>query len=142
MVDSAVQSLRDAVDEAIAKSGQTVVDRVKGHYVDTEIKRRADMLVAGVNLLREADLDLRKIDKPDVNHFSADGSAVNSFYTKGTLDKVKKAKERIERLTKALDAVLGSHSADSYKKLDETMKKSRAGGDGKSSDADTPDTEI
>ncbi len=141
MVDSAIQSLRDAIDEAISKSGQTVVDRVKDHYVDAEIKRRAEMLVAGRNLLREAELDVRKIDKPDVNHFSADGATVNSFYTKGALDKVKKAKERVERLTKALDAVLGSHSSEDYKKLDEAMKKSRGGGDGKP-DTESPDTET
>lgn len=125
-----VQSLRDAVDAAIAKSGETIVGRVTGHYVDAEIDRRAKLIVAGVEAVRAAELDVKKVDKPDIVHMNAEGAVAAEHYSKGKFEEVKKVKERLERLTTALNNALAAHTPDTYKKLDETIKKSGRGSDG------------
>ena len=76
---------------------------------------------------------MRKIDKPDHQLFNADGSVATQQYTKGKLDEIKKAQERIVRLATAIDGVVASHDKDitvqndAYKKLDEAVKKSGKG---------------
>jgi hypothetical protein len=133
-----VQSLRDAVDTAIAQSGDAIVNRVTSHYVDAEIERRAKLIVTGVEAVRQAEADLKKVDRGDDVRYAADGTIAVQYYTKARIEEVKKGKTRVERLTAALNAVLVSHSADHYKKLDETIKKAGKGGnfDDKESEAE------
>ena len=133
MADSPVLTLRESVDAAIAAAGSTIIDRVKGHYVDAEIDRRGKLLIAGVDAIRQAELDLRKVDKPDVVHLAADGNVAAQHYTKSKLDEIKKTRERYDRLNTALSAALTDNLADSYKKLDEAIKK----GGGKTSANDS-----
>src|SRR6185437_7617995 len=118
MVDATHKSLRERVDQEIGNSGSTITDRVVSHFVDTEVKRRADLIVSGINLLRQAELDHRKI-KPDQTMYDAEGTVVHEGFSKGKLDEKKKHAERIEKIQKAIDQAIGGDLS----KLDELVKK-------------------
>lgn len=135
MADSAVQSLRARVDETIANASSTIQDRVYSHYVDAEIERRSQVIVSGINALREVETDLRKIDRPDQTLFDAAGQPAQALYSKNRLDEVKKGKERLAKIVGALDKAIETNEPDAYNKLTDVVKKGgkppqRGDGDG------------
>lgn len=136
-----VKSLRESVEAGIAGSGDEVVAKVVAHYVDAEKERRAKLLVAGHDAVRQAEADLKKIDRPNNVQYNADGSVASQTYDKATLTTIKKGRERVDKLTAALNAVLANPTADTYKKLDDTIKKGGKGGGGNSSDDSDGDGE-
>src|SRR3954468_3827445 len=117
MADGGVQSLRERVEQAIAGSGETVVSRVVDSFVDTEIKRRADVLTAGVNAMRQLEADLKKI-RPDVVHVNEDGTPATSVYTPSKQKELANQRQKIANLDAAISVVLEKQDADSYNKLD------------------------
>jgi hypothetical protein len=140
MAESGVQSLRERVEQAIATSGETVVSKVVDSFVATEIKRRADLLTAAVNTVRQLEADFRKM-KPDVQHVNEDGSPAVSLYTPAKQKERVKHREKMAKLEAAISLVLDKHDADSYNKLDQQIKKSTGKGGGDDKDADKPDDE-
>lgn len=105
-------SLRDAVAAEVNQISPQVHDRVKQHFVDTEINRRVDLVVKGMDTLHQLNTDLRKINKPDVNTFNGDGTPAASSFTKPRLDEINKLNERINKLTRAIDAALNGQVND------------------------------
>ena len=58
--------------------------------------------------------------------------------SKNRFEEIKKAKEKAEKLTKAIDFALTENTADAYNKLSETLKKlDNAGGNQKESSEDS-----
>lgn len=128
MADSAVQSLRDRIDEQIAAAHPRIQDHVLSQFVDAEILRRAQILASGINTLRELEADQKKVDRPDNTLYTADGTVAQSQYTKGRLDEIKKVKDKVTKLQTALDKAIESNAADDYKKLEEAIKKAKTKG--------------
>jgi murein L,D-transpeptidase YcbB/YkuD len=114
-----------------------VVARVVDAFVESEVKRRADIITAGVNTLRQLEADGKKI-RPDVNHVDENGATVTSLYTPQKQKELKANREKVEKLDQALAKVLESHTADAYTKLEEAIKKSsqKGGGQQQQSEAD------
>lgn len=105
-------TLRDTVATEISTIAPAVADRVVKHFVDTEVSRRTDLIVKGMDTLHQLNNDLRKINKPDVNTFNGDGSPAYSSFTKPRLDEVNKLIDRIAKLTKSIDAALNGQVND------------------------------
>jgi hypothetical protein len=137
MADGGVGTLRERVEQAIAGSGDTVVARVVDSFVDTEVKRRADILTAAVNTHRQMKADLNKI-KPDHKLVTEDGTVVQEAYTPGKQKERAGHIEKMDKLDTAVATAVASHTgdakaqADAYQKLEEAIKKaSSKGGDNK-----------
>jgi hypothetical protein len=133
MEQSPVQSLRNRVDEAITKSGGEVVEQVHTIFVQAEINRRADLIVKGINTLREAEADLKKINRADHILYDAEGQPTPGFYSKGRIDEIKKARGHIDKIEAALNKCIGyieqsetvstiQPNADDFNKLEQVLK--------------------
>jgi Skp family chaperone for outer membrane proteins len=133
MADSGVQTLRARIEAVIETSGDNVVAKVVGAAVDTEIKRRADLLTAGVNAMRQLETDLRKI-QPDHKMVNADGTVLSEGFTVGKQKELAAHKDKMARLDQAITTVLDKHDADSYSKLDQAIKKMSSKGGGADSE--------
>lgn len=84
--------------------------------------------MAGSDAVRQAEADFSKINRPTNFQYNADGSIASQTYDKAGLAAIKKGKERIEKLTAAINATLTSPSNDTYKKLEDAIKKAKSGG--------------
>lgn len=130
MADSALQPLRDRIEQTIAGSGETVVSRVVDAFVETEIKKRADLLTAAVNTMRMLETDAKKI-KPDAVYVDATGAPVSANYTPAKQKELVKHTQKITTLDTAIANALTKQDDDSYKKLDSAIKKASSKGGGK-----------
>ena len=118
--ESVTQALRKRIEEQIASSGETLQNQVVTTLVDQELIRRCALVVAGIVKIRQLELDLRKVNKPDNEAFDAEGKVVHQTYSKGKLEEIKKAKEKIETWDRAINNAIGK--AD-YKRLEELVSK-------------------
>jgi hypothetical protein len=139
MADGGLVTLRERVEQAISGSGEIVVARVVDAFVETEIKRRADILTAGVNTMRQLEIDLRKI-KPDVVHVDENGAQVASHYTVNKQKELQNHRQKMANLDGAISAVLEKpDDADSWNKLDQAIKKASSKGGGSDKGGDSTD---
>lgn len=133
---SPVRTLQSAITEAISKAGTDVVARAQSAFVDAEIKRRADLIVAGVNLVRQADLEIRKI-KPDQTGYDSTGKVIREEFSKAKFEETKKLRDSAKRIEDAVNNALTENSPDAYNKLDEVIKKGlKAGKDSQAESGD------
>jgi len=98
-------SVQIVVADEIQNSGEKVKSIVVDTLVDSEIKRRTDALLAGISKLNALKKDLAKIDKADGETFIQDqgGNMLSQqTWSKGRLEEIKKAKEGVEKLDKAI----------------------------------------
>lgn len=138
MAESAVQSLRDTIDQKIAGSSAAILEQVVAHFVDAELKKRATSLINGAVALRELEADLNKINRGDVIHYTDTGAVAGHHFTKDRLNAIKKAKEKITKLDFALTKAMGdAATTDDFTKLDKLVKskgESPKGGDDNTDD--------
>jgi hypothetical protein len=117
-------SIQQKVATKIAESGPAVEDIIVGKLVQAELSKRTELVMKGMGILDTLRKDLKKIDKPDIEGtFNAEGQPNNDAkYTKGKIDEITKAKQKVEKLTKAIDEALEKNDGDSYGKLNELIK--------------------
>lgn len=97
-------TLRDSVrDNLIATLPERTRGLVVEHYAAAEADKQAKALIAGLDKLSLLERELNKINRPDNVGYDADGKPVSESFTKGRLDEIKKAKEQIEKLVKAIN---------------------------------------
>ena len=96
-------SVKESVTEQLGAVGPSVREKVVTLLVDAEIEKRTNAVVAVVRKLDEANAALKKINRPDTETYNEDGSVASASFTKQRLDEVKKTKETIAKLEKALD---------------------------------------
>lgn len=86
------------------------------HYVQKEIDRRSDMIIKALEKLEASEKDRDSI-KPDQQIMDAAGKELQTGYSKPIFDKLKKAKERVEKLTKALNGALDGANYEALEKV-------------------------
>ena len=96
-------SVKEVVTERLGSVGPVVRDKVINILVETEVEKRTTAVVNVVRKLDEAVVALRKVNKPDIETFNADGSVASAQFSKTRLDDIKKAKEVVEKLEAALE---------------------------------------
>lgn len=138
MADSALQSLRNAIDEKIATSGAAIRETAINHFADNERKRRSDIVVTAVNTQRELEADFRKINRADQVLYDASGAVAQEHYTKGRLGDIKKLNEKVTKLELAINKVLADGAtSDDFNKLEQAVKSAKQkGNEPKSEDED------
>lgn len=107
--------------ERLGNASSNVRGMVVDQFVADEIKARADLLYRAVKKREEMERDLRKI-KPDNTAYDASGKIVSESFTKAKADELKKAKEQLDKLDKAIDMAV--QEKPDYSKLKEVMGNS------------------
>lgn len=128
--------IKELVANKIAQSGTTVANMVTDMLVSKEIEKRSQAIIASLVALEKVEKDLVSVSKPDVNELlDAEGKVVQpAAYSKSKLEQIKKAKEKVENLTKAINNCLETNTKDSYSKLENLIKN--AGGNTEKSSGD------
>jgi hypothetical protein len=117
-ISPAVQLVAD-VKEAISKAEQSG-DVRKGaidFLANEEIAKRRDLLVKALLLRRDAETAVRKASKFDVKNYGADGAVVFEGYSGKAAEELKKAKEKLDKIDKAIAAAISSADYELIRKL-------------------------
>lgn len=121
------KTIQEAVAEKITQSGANVANTVIEKLAEVEISKRVDAITKAVQKQEQLEKDLKKINKNDVVTY-IEGTPTEVM-SKNRFEEIKKGKEKIGKLTKAIDFTLTQNSFDAYNKLAETLKKlDNAGG--------------
>jgi hypothetical protein len=120
------KTVQQAVAEKIQQRGPDVFNIVVDKLAEVEITRRVDLISVAIKKQDELETGLKKIDRNDVITY-LDGVATEVM-SKNRFEELKKSREKLENLKKAIDLALTDNSADSYNKLSETLKKVDGGG--------------
>lgn len=115
------KTLKQSVADSLAASGQETFDRVRDYLVEEELKRRADLLLKGLAKKSELERDIRKV-KPDQQSFDATNKLVSESYSKGKAEELKRLKEQLAKIEKALEAAL-NFEKPCFDKLGECVGK-------------------
>jgi len=101
------KTITDVVAEKIAEISPAVNDKVIDALVARELDKRSDAILAGLDKLNSLKNDLKKI-KPDVGgYFDEDGNETKPMqYSKAKFEELKKGKEQIDKVQKALDLAI------------------------------------
>jgi hypothetical protein len=115
------KTIQEAVAEKIAQSGENVANTVIEKLAEVEISKRVEAITKGIQKQEQLERDLKKINKNDVVTY-VDGVATEVM-SKNRFEEIRRNKDKIDNLTKAIDLALVQNSFDAYNKLAETLKK-------------------
>jgi len=128
------KTIQEAVAEKITQSGENVANTVIEKLAEVEISKRVDAITKAVQKQEQLEKDLKKINKNDVVTY-IEGTPTEVM-SKNRFEEIKKSKEKIDKLTKAIDFALNQNSFDAYNKLAETLKKLDNAGGNKTESSD------
>jgi len=113
-------TIQEKVAEKIAGSNDTISAAVIDKMANTEINKRVDILFKSIEKQDAAKAALSKINYDDITEY-VDGEPKTKM-SEARYKEIKKAKESLEKLTKAIEIALAANTADSYNKLAEASK--------------------
>ena len=127
------QSILDAIKASITVGQKDKLpNRVVTVFEERELKRRADMIVAGIEALTTAQTNLANVNKPDQRFTVASGGDADGqflvVYSEKRTQEIDKAKKVVTDLTAALDKALAD--TPDFGPLEKLLKK--GGGEDKS----------
>ena len=130
------KTIQEVVAEKISQSGENVANIVINKLAEVEISKRVESISKAIQKQEQLEKDLKKISKNDVVTY-VDGVAIEVM-SKSRFEDIKKGKEKIDKLIKAIDLALTQNTFDSYIKLEDTLKKlDNAGGNKKEGSEET-----
>lgn len=104
-----MNSVQIKVAETILSIAPKVEDKVVGVLVERELAKRSTALVQVMDKLVDLEKDLKKLDRPDQKSYDNSGKVLTETYSKGLVDNVAKAKQKVEKHTKAINKALDSN---------------------------------
>lgn len=105
-------SVMEEVTSAIATQSSTVREMVVSKLVQRELEKRAENLDKALQKRKELFVDLRKVEKPDVEHFDAEGKSCGGVFTKERRDAIATAKQKLVKLDDAITQAIVSNVWD------------------------------
>jgi len=132
------KTIQESVAEQLSNCGTTVFNTVIENFVKVEINSRVDQISKAITKQEQLEKDLKKLNKGDVVTFVGDNmdTQVTSM-SKQRFEDIKKLKEKIGKLTKAIEFALENNTTDSYVKLAEALKKLDNAGGNKDKDTES-----
>lgn len=115
------KTIQEAVAEKITQGGESVANTVIEKLAELEITTRVDAITKAIQNQTQREKDLKKINKNDVITY-IEGKPTEVM-SKNRFEEIKKSKDKIAKLAKAIDVALTQNSFDAYKQLSETLKK-------------------
>ncbi|MDO8660404.1 MAG: hypothetical protein Q7K43_00805, partial [Candidatus Woesearchaeota archaeon] len=107
-VEQAKELLTD-VAERVKGSGTQVYEKLRDTLVDREVGERVVLLEKALVQRNQTISELRKLEKPDVETFDADGKVLSASWSKQRTEELKKKREQLQRLETAFDNALGDN---------------------------------
>lgn len=98
-----IKTIQDAVLDQIQKLGPRVESSVVDMMVDKELQKRTPAIVQGLEKLVELEKEYEKTAKPDLVSREIDGTVLSQAYSSKKIEEIKKAKEKVEKLSKAIE---------------------------------------
>jgi hypothetical protein len=105
------------VAEKIGQSTPQVRERVIDSLVEREVAARTDILDKALAKRTELDREIRKLQKPDVEQFDHEGKVMSASFSKARVDELKKAREGLEKLEKAIDKAITDNDFSKVKEI-------------------------
>lgn len=115
-------TLLESVAQQITKASGKVSDIVIEKLVQVEINNRVELITKAVKKFEEFNNHLKKINRPDVINFDAEGNEVRLTSANRKKD-IDSQKDKISKLEAAIDNALGQNTVEAYKKLTEVYDK-------------------
>ena len=112
-----MNEIRAKVVEQLATANTAVKDKVIDHLYQEELAKRTAATLKVVSRLEETEKEYRKLEKPDVETFGADGVVANASYSKERNEARKKNREEAAKLEAALKAALEENKFDKVLEL-------------------------
>jgi hypothetical protein len=110
-------ALMAEVSASVKESAPQVRQRLVAALVEKEVISRVSLLETCLNKRVEAEKELKKASKPDTETFDADGKVVAATFSKSAADALKKARETLDKLDKAMEKALGENDFSKLKEL-------------------------
>lgn len=98
-----IPTIQEKVATLIAGMGDQLETAIVDNMVDRELQKRQPILVQAIDRLGILTADLDKINREDIETRHVDGSVKDKSYSPKRIEEIKKAKDKIEKLTKAFD---------------------------------------
>ncbi len=108
--------LRDKIKDHVDKSKDSLLDKVSSVLAEKEIERRTVLLISVFEKRKEAERALNKI-KPDSILFDANGVKVSEGFTKAGMESLKKAKEALAKIDKAIEKAVNEANFEEAMKV-------------------------
>jgi histidinol dehydrogenase len=126
MMADVVKSIQDVALEQIKGLGPRVESYVVDKIVDRELEKRAVPITQGMDTLTKFEEELKKVDKPDMIARDKEGKVVSEAYSSKRLEEIKKAKEKIEKLHKAIEKAYIHGDVKDLNQLNQSSGKDKA----------------
>lgn len=114
---SAVTDLLTEVATKIGESTPAVKDRVRDMLVEREVAKRVETLEKAVAKRRDLTKAFNKVNRADNVVEDAEGKVLMAGYTDARRKEIKKAREQLEKLEKAIEAAMTSADGGAWGKL-------------------------
>lgn len=98
-------NVKEMVAERIANSGPTILEGVIEHLVKETVDKRKAVAVQGYAEYAKLEKELLKL-KADQLIYDENGAVIQQGFKKETVDAIKKTKEKMEKLNRAIDKAL------------------------------------
>lgn len=129
---SQVRTIREAIAQRIAESGPHVRDGVLNVLTEKEIRRRSDAILKGLEMEDQHSKEIRKLEKPDLVTYDANGNETSANFSKTRVEDLKKTREKRDKMHRALENALAMEEPN-FQKLFELV-----GGKGSEQASDAP----
>jgi hypothetical protein len=105
-------TINEQVATRIKNCAPAVEDRVVDVLAEKEVARRVELIVQGLGKADDAEKEIRKFSKPDVEQFDGEGNPVATLFSKDRTDARKKLNEKIVKLEKAIEKAVDGDIGD------------------------------
>jgi rRNA-processing protein FCF1 len=112
--------IQKEVASRLGASGPAVVEAVIEELVSAKKEERKKLILAGLTKRREAEQELKKAENTKERQYDGAGKEIGSFYTKQQADAIKQAKEKLDKIDRALDGAMADKP--DYEKLSQVVK--------------------
>ena len=112
-----IKVVSDAVAERLAACGDSVTERVVGFLAEQEICDRVNDVVAATTKMTEMAAEQKRLDKFDVETFSAEGEVETQAYSKKRSEDRARNAASITRLEKAVSDAFDNNKWAELRKI-------------------------
>ena len=99
-------SIKETLAEKLLNSGSDVKSNILDTLYNRELTTRTDACLKLLTKIEEKEKELKKLKVSDNNIYDEGGTVVAGGYSKGRIDEIKKVKEELDKLNRALENAL------------------------------------
>lgn len=113
-------TIQEKIAAQIAGSNEVIANAVVEKMAAVEISKRIEILHKGIEKQDSLKKELNKINRDDITEYVA-GEPTTKM-SEARFKEIKKLKESLEKLTKAIDTALVTNTSENYTKIADAIK--------------------